>query len=123
MQILQNPRYIEKAERLIDSLSNALLARRTKQVSTYHQSARQDFIYIFKENYFGESFIYIDNEEQCIVRAVRCFLFSKNETTIQSLIYIFKIYLLLNYTNTTTIESNEIFNRLIATREDFWGEK
>lgn len=119
MQILQNPRYIEKAERLIDSLSYALLARRTEQISTYYQSARQDFIHIFKENYFGESFIYIDNEEQCIIRAVRCFLFSKNETTIQSLIYIFKIYLLLNDPFKVTTESNEIFNKLIAARNDF----
>ena len=119
MQILQNPRYIEKAEILIGSLSNALLARRTKQISNYYQRASEDFIYIFKENYCGESFIYIDNEEQCIIRAVRCFLFSKNETTIQSLIYIFKIYLLLNNPHKVTTESNEIFNKLIAARNDF----
>ena len=108
MQILQNPRYIEKAEILIGSLSNALLARRTKQISNYYQRASKDFIYIFKENYFGESFIYIDNEEQCIIRAVRCFLFSKNEIT----------YVKYQKTQKTT-ESNEIFNKLIAARNDF----
>lgn len=57
MQILQNPRDIEKAEILINSLSNALLEIRKEQVSTYYQIAAQDFIHIFKKNYFGESFI------------------------------------------------------------------
>lgn len=120
MQILQNPRDIEKAEILINSLSNALLERRKEQVSTYYQIAKQDFIHIFEENYFGESFIYIDDENQCIIRAVRCFLFSKNETTIQSLVYIFKKYLRLNDTQKATTESKYIFNKLITARSDFW---
>lgn len=120
MRTLQNPRDIEEAEILIDSLSNALLKRRKEQVSTYYQIAAQDFIYIFKENYFGESFIYIDDEKQCIIRAVRCFLFSKNETTIQSLVYIFKKYLRLNDTQKATTESKYIFNKLITARSDFW---
>lgn len=120
---MQNPKYMEETEKLVYSISNALLKRRAEQKSNYYQLAQQEFINIFKENYFGESFIYIDNEEQCIVRAVRCFLFSRNETTIQSLIYIFKIYLLLNNPYKVTTESNEIFNRLIATRDNFWGEK
>lgn len=118
MQILQNPRNIEKAEILIDSLSYELIERRTKQISNSYQRAKQDFIHIFKENYFGESFIYIDDEERCVMRAVRCFLFSKNETTIQSLVYIFKIYLRLNNPKKVTTESNEIFNKLIDARSD-----
>lgn len=120
---MQNPKYMEKTEELVYSISNALLKRRAEQKSNYYQLAQQEFINIFKEYYFGESFIYIDDEKQCIVRAVRCFLLSKNKTTLQSLVHIFKVYLLLNHTDTTTIESNEILNRLIATREAFCGEQ
>lgn len=123
MQSLQNPKYMEETEKLVCSISDALLKRRAKQKSNYYQRAQQEFINIFKEYYFGESFIDIDDEKQCIVRAVRCFLFSKNETTIRSLVYIFKVYLLLNYTDTTTTESNEILNRLIATRKALWREE